>query len=217
MFVSNNLMRAAGLATALSILGGSGASSVTTTNFDFSGSGGLDASYFFNVDGIGLTVTAGTFGRAGTAQIGQYSGGLGVTSEAGDAAAIDGRSKNDILFFSFDQVVRIESVEFTDSDSNDHFRFFYEDAGALTESGSNIQLDGVASYAFGGSWVGTMFGIGAWQRNDNFYIGGINVSKMTTVVPLPSALLLILSALGLLAGVRWQARPSCEGSVSVTT
>jgi hypothetical protein len=212
-------IRALGIAAAFAVFGGSGASSLTTTDFYLGGEGGLQSSYSFNVGGIGLTVTAGTFDPSGVYEgvsgvnVGQYGGGLGVTnSVSGDSHLLDGYGSNDILIFTFDRDVRIVSLDFSYNDDDvggeDQFRFFHEDGGVLESAGaaSMIDIPGgdfYASYVFSAEEFGHLFGVGAVHHGDEFLVKKISVY---TVVPLPATLLLMLSAFGLLGGVGWTAR-----------
>jgi hypothetical protein len=192
------------------------ASVADAATYDFSGRGGLDTSYSFTADGIGLTVTAGTFTtrNGGTvrdgALVGQYGGGLGVTSHTGDSRQVDGMNRNDILIFDFDQDVELESVTFTRVDRNDEFRFFFEDASDdLIDWGGQIDIPGrrLGTYAFALEWVGDQFGIGALDSYDNFFVRGITANAVSAV-PLPGTLALLLSGMALLgaAGVRRKAQ-----------
>ena len=148
-------IRAIGIAAAFAVFGGSAASSLTTTDFYLGGAGDLQSSYSFNVGGIGLTVTAGTFDSSGVhtgvsgEQVGQYGDGLGVTNAmAGDSFLLDGYGSNDILIFTFDREVRVDSLKFAYNDDDtdvtngaDQFRFFHEDGGVLDSAGAPNIID----------------------------------------------------------------------------
>lgn len=217
MSLKFGLIRVVGLAVLFATVGVSKASSVTTANFDLGGNGGLEPSYSFNVNGIGLTVTALTVSDAGVfappVQVGQYSDGLGVTNSVnGDAYLADGLGYNDVLVFTFNRDVRIDSIDFAYNDgeyTGDYFRFYYDKDGALASLG-DFDIPGsdfYSSYLLNDGHIGRLFGIGALGYNHEFLVKGISV---TTVVPLPSALLLTLSAMGLLGGLGWRSRRSGE-------
>ena len=185
-----------GTAAALSIAA-SGVAQATT--FYLGGYGGLASSYSYEQDGIGLSVTAGSFvGDTITedAYVGQYGNGLGVTNYYGDEHFVDGSYENDILLFEFDREVQLEAIAFTYNDGNDDFNFFWEVGSSLTELGE-YAIPGYdwfsVIYAYGIS--GTTFGIGADHYSDEFKVYGIRVSDISQV-PLPLSGLLLLGALG---------------------
>ncbi|WP_420333389.1 VPLPA-CTERM sorting domain-containing protein [Roseibium sp.] len=163
----------------------------------------------YNVDGdvytdgvVNVTVDGGTFNNAGSICLGcgiagQYSTGLGVYSHRGDSHQVDGRGRNDIVKFTFDHEVILEAVTFSYVDRNDEFSFATVDGGPLGVIARNVNIPGTgfATYTFNSIWQGTMFGIGAWDKNDNFKIKALHYSKVN-VVPLPASVLLLGTALG---------------------
>ncbi|WP_434050753.1 MAG: VPLPA-CTERM sorting domain-containing protein [Roseibium sp.] len=162
-----------------------------------------------NVDGktytdgvVNVTVDGGTFNGSGSICLscgvaGQYWGGLGVYSHRGDSHQVDGRNENDIVKFTFDYEVILEAVTFTYVDRKDEFSFATMDGGPLGVIARNVDIpgSGIATYTFNSIWQGTMFGIGAWDKNDNFKIKALHYSKVN-VVPLPASVLLLGSAIG---------------------
>ncbi len=164
----------------------------------------------YNVDGkvytdgvVNVTVDGGTFNGAGSICLscgvaGQYSTGLGVTSHSGDSHQVDGANRNDIVKFTFDYEVILKAVTFSYVDGNDEFSFATMDGGPLGVIARNVNIPGTgfATYTFNSIWQGTMFGIGAWDGNDNFKIKALHYDKVN-VVPLPASVLLLGSAIGI--------------------
>ncbi len=180
------------------------------TSFNFSGNGGLASSYSFTEDGITVDVTPGVFSNGGTVTstglIGQYAGGLGISSHIFDDHQVDGRTRNDLAIFEFSQSVILESVSFSFVDGNDEFSFFFDNEpdGTLDPISFNIDIPGGGTYTFASIWDGTLFGIGAFDGSlftpaDNFKIKGMSVS----VVPLPAALPLYGAGIVILGLVGW--------------
>ena len=153
-------------------------SQASAVTINFAGNGGLANSYSFSSGGVGVDVTATTFNNSGPtgdfAYVGQYSRGLGVTSHYGDSHQVDGRNRNDLLIFDFDQQVTLKSVKFSYVDRYDDFRFFFQDLGSgdLVDFGTQVDIPGTgfATYVFASLWTGTKFGIGAYGKYDNFKV-----------------------------------------------
>ncbi len=173
---------------------------------DFRGYAGLADSYDFFNDGIGVTVTAGIFNSSGNVStggyVGQYSRGLGATTHYYDSHQVDGYHNNDILLFNFDQTVRLHHIVFSYVDWNDRFRFFHDSDGngLLNDFGWNTDIPNSGVYVFNSLWEGTLFGIGAKGKYDNFKIKKIYV----TAVPLPAALPLFAGGLGVFGFLGWR-------------
>ncbi|WP_373085180.1 VPLPA-CTERM sorting domain-containing protein [Sneathiella sp.] len=196
-----------------------------STTFNFGGNGGLAASYAFSEDGIGLTATPGEFQSStigsetvstpGAARVGQYAGGLGVSNPwYFDQHEVDGLINNDVVIFSFDQKVSLETVAFTYFDDevswnwkqgwhsagNDEFSGFLD-----TDNDGLLNLVGInfdANPFNAGGIIGKLFGIGAWDNNDDFKIKSMTVSA----VPLPAALPLYGAGLAVMGFVGWRKR-----------
>ncbi len=105
--------------------------SALSATFDFTGENlSPTSSLSFFDDGIGLTVTAGTFTTASTPSsvnvsrrlVDQDNNGLGADGFL-DGDNIDGRFGNDILIFTFDQEVQLDVIRFGGVDGNDDFAF----------------------------------------------------------------------------------------------
>jgi len=195
-------------AAATLVLSASGAHAATTTfNFNQILIGNRD-SISYTIDGIGLTITAGTFSSNSnpstidfaTRRVSRdFIDGLGADGRR-DIDEVDGRNGNDVLVFTFDTLVRVEEIEFSpfDIDGNDDFAF-----GSV----SGGQFDRIVDFQpvstpfnvnrLGGN-TGVAFGVGAIGRNDNFSITDITVSQ----VPLPAAGWMFLTGLGGLAAIR---------------
>ncbi|MEL7545446.1 MAG: hypothetical protein AAGJ84_02270 [Pseudomonadota bacterium] len=163
----------------------------------------------YTVDGITLTVTAGTFPNAnpsdinfGTRQVDQdFFSGLGADA-FGDGDNVDGSFGNDVLVFSFSRAVKFLSIDFGNVDGNDDFAFGSVSGTLFSrivnfEDVSNAVL--VSTFATMDQATGSSFGIGAIGTFDNFTIQGIEVAA----VPIPAALPLFLSGL---FGLQWFAR-----------
>ena len=184
-----------------------------SVTFDLRGYGGLKPSYEFVVDGVKLTVTAGTFTSTGGVttnfddRVGQYSNGLGATTSRYDAHFVDGYNGNDILVFAFDRKVSFESIRFTYVDFNDDFHFFVSPDGTAANL---ADVSGTSGYPVSSTytftpplWMGTVFGIGAKDANDEFKVKKVTVSvvKPPHKVPVPAALPILAGGLVMLAAV----------------
>jgi hypothetical protein len=192
--------------------------SAATTSFNFSGNTSPGGPInFMSADGIlSLTATATRQDNsgnpiAGNAFLGQYSGGLGVcsgsVSNSGSCSEdhqVDSRGPEEAVLFDFGaQDVTLERVTFSYIGNNDDFSFsfftddntnpgtFYRDI-RLPNNGS------IQTYIFSGTYLGSLFGIGAagisdW--NDEFKIRNIGVSYDVAAVPVPAAAFLFAPAL----------------------
>ncbi len=181
--------------------------SALAATFDFTGSNLFPASSLsFSDDGIGLTVTAGTFTTASNPSsvnvsrrlVDQDNNGLGADGFL-DGDNIDGRFGNDILIFTFDQEVQLDVIRFGGVDGNDDFAFGPVDGLSffrIVDFQDVTDPLNAATFLTGEQRVGTAFGIGAIGNNDDFTIAGLSVSSVATV-PLPaSGLLLGMALLG---------------------
>ena len=132
-----------------------------------------------------------------------------------DAHFVDGHGKNDVLSFFFSQKVRILSVTFAYNRRNDNFAFFFDKSngkdGSLTNDlvwkSKDIPGDSFyGTYSFltlnAPSYIGRLFGIGAFGDGDQFKVASITVQQVSSV-PLPAALPLLLASLG---GLGWFGR-----------
>jgi hypothetical protein len=182
-----------------------GAASAAT--FSFTGSNLSDASSrSYTVDGITVTVTAGTFStwsnpssiNFGSRLVDVDPNGLGADA-GGDGDLVDGSNGNDVLVFTFDRDVTIDSISFGDVGSNDDFAFGTVTGTAFTRI-VNFQdvASSVSTSTFGGDVVGLAFGIGAIGSNDEFTVSGLTVSE----VPLPAAGWMLLAGMGGLAAMK---------------
>ena len=187
------------------------ASQASAATFDFTGVNELDSSSkSFSAGGINLTVTAGTFGTASnpsninfnTRLVDLDPDGLGADGPL-DGDQVDGGGGNDVLVFTFDTTVTIDSIVFGNVDSNDDFSFGSVDGASYTRF---VNFQDVVSPIAASSFLtlaertGTAFGIGAIGPFDNFTIKGLTV----TAVPLPAALPLFMGALSLLGFLGWR-------------
>lgn len=183
-----------------------GASQANAVTFDFTGSDPADSvSKSFTVDGLTVTVTAGTFPsnifgnpnpsniNFNTRLVDQDPNGLGADGVP-DFDQVDGSFGNDVLVFTFSREVFFDEITFGGVDGNDDFAF-----GSVTGNSFLRVVDfqdvvnptAVSGFTTLAERTGTSFGIGAIGPNDNFTVASISV----TPVPLPPALLLLGSAL----------------------
>ncbi|MEM9630349.1 MAG: VPLPA-CTERM sorting domain-containing protein [Pseudomonadota bacterium] len=198
------------LAAAVTTVGGA-ANAVT---FGFGGSSPDSHSKFFTSGGIGLTVTAGTFNgpnpssiNYATRRVDHRNGRLGADGFF-DRGQVDGFWGNDVLVFTFDQNVRIDSISFSNVDGDDDFAFGAV-AGNLFDRFVNFQ--DVENIVFTADFlspaslsVGNSFGIGAIGALDNFRINALTV----TAVPVPAALPLLAGGIGFLGFAGWRRKRS---------
>jgi hypothetical protein len=207
-------LRKAALAAAF-CFGASAASSATVTEtYDLTGSysGTYATSYSFVSDmGNTTVVSANAYNSRGmrrSGYVGQWTGyGIGICnpkrrgctagreSRSRDTHRIDGRGRNEMAIFRFEQDVRIEAITFG-SVSGRPFYDLYTQASGLD---LNERMDGRGSRRVedaGGVFAGSWFGIGAHLSNTAFKLRSITVSYDVAEVPLPAAGGLLLGALG---------------------
>jgi hypothetical protein len=97
--------------------------------------------------------------------VGQYDQGLGVTNSYTDNShTVDASGLSDILLFSFDTIVRPQSIKFGYVDSDDEFEFWFDDLsdGSLDDDfvfSADIPSD--LTYEFTTVYEGDLFGIAA--------------------------------------------------------
>lgn len=224
--MSTKILAAAGLLAVVAV----GSASAATTSFNFSGNtnpGG--ALTFLSADtNISLTATATRQDNngnpiTGNAFLGQSYGGLGVcsgvVSSVGscffDNHQVDSFGPEEAILFNFGaQEVTLDSVTFSHVGSNDDFSFsFFTDDD--TDPGTffqNISLPNNGpnqTYTFFGTYIGSLFGIGAagsYDFNDEFKIKSIGVIYEVAAVPVPAAALLFAPALLGFMGLRRKAK-----------
>ena len=182
-----------------------------------------------------LTVTPITSAGAGTG-IGRWSGGLGIQNTTNDNShTVDGYGLNDLLVLTFASTVKLISATFgyagVEPNSYDDFAFFADDSDPgtslvgdmiflseeMTGSGGtgsyNFTTGTVGTGLYAGSYIGTVFGIGAiydfctetYRGNckttsfDSFKLKSVTVETVPggTIpeVPLPAGVILLFSAL----------------------
>ena len=176
--------------------------------FNFTGSNPFPTSELnFSVDGINLSVTAGTFSSSSNPSninfssrlVDQDPDGLGADASF-DSDQVDGSGGNDVLVFSFARDVRIDQITFGNVDGNDDFAYGTVDGAAFTRLASF--QDVVNPFNLSLILGDNAFGIGAIGSNDNFTITSLTV----TPVPLPAALPLFAGGLGLMGLLGWRRR-----------
>lgn len=237
------LFRSVGVASAVFCAVGLSVSPATATTFDFTrdflASIAPDSSSkTFVVDGIQLTVTAGTFPRNpnpseidfSTRLVDQdFFSGLGADSGLFEDDDIDGNGGNDVLVFSFSPGVVLESIDFGNVDGNDDFAFGavdgttfsrivdFQDVENIVDSTEFPALGLVTASDFG---IGAIGGQGRefQSRKDDFTIQRLTVSLFSpapnpiTVIPAPAALPLLASGLGVFGLVGWRRRKAAQTS-----
>ncbi len=203
-------------ALAILVLSCTSAHAVTTT-FDFLSKtkgytyGTLD----YNVNGIGLSVSAARYKNGEVIDYGkikQYKNhGLAIKNSSGDNThEIDGSGYKDVAYFQFDQDVTVKSISFTHNGSNDQFAYFFDTGADGSLNLIDASLDAnpanpvADTYNFLASQLrtGSLFGFGALGHDDDFKIASISVH--VSAVPLPAGLPLYGAGLALLGFVGWR-------------
>ncbi len=184
--------------------------------FDFAGgSGSQSPTMTFSKSGLTLIVSSYKWDNTGTSvatvgKVGRWPQGLGILSGvSGDDHFIDGRKngsvENELLGFYFSKAVRILSITFSYNDGNDDFAFFFDKnqngnlAGDLVWKTKDIPGSSFyGTYTFAAleskKYIGRLFGIGAYEDNDEFKVASITVNNAPSAVPLPESLPMLLSA-----------------------
>jgi hypothetical protein len=175
----------------------------------------------FTAFGTTFSIDADTFDYSKTSglslnnetdiEITQNNEGLGIDNNnetfcffrcSRDDANVDGKDNNDIFVFSFDDTITLSSVIFENVGSNDDFLFYMPGADNPSQQ---FDISGTSgdegSYSFDNLSLKT-FGIGAYGRNDDFRISGLE-GEAIAPVPLPATLPLLAAGL---AGLGWAAR-----------
>ncbi|HSM42509.1 MAG TPA: VPLPA-CTERM sorting domain-containing protein, partial [Afifellaceae bacterium] len=138
-------------------------------------------------------------------QIGQYSGGLGISQNGSDNHQVDGYGIDELLVLAFSETVRIVSAEFRYVSSDDDFEFWHDNEPNGSLNGDYVftaDIPGSLVYVFAGNYVSSLFGIGATHYSDDFKLYALTVSP----VPLPAALPLFAGAIGAFGASRWRKR-----------
>ena len=190
----NTKLSAALCAGALLVGSAASASVISFTGYNLNDT---SAVRFGNSD-LNVTVRAGTFSgdriNYRNRLVDIDPNGLGADA-LGDGDSVDGSYGNDVLTFSFNQEVRIDSISFTEVDWNDDFSFgavsgrTFEREFSFADVYPNTDLSALLG---ADARTGLTFGIGAIGGNDNFRVSSITVSA----VPLPASGMLLLAALG---------------------
>ena len=195
----------------------------SAATFDFLGFSPDSSSKSFTVDGISVTVTTGTFGDEAGSDIDfdarlvdqGTARGLGSVGDA-DFKQIDGKNGNDVVVFTFDRLVSIETAFLNKIDRRDKFAFGTVESGAFNRIvDRQVATETVDFTGAFGTVTGTSFGIGAIGNRHNFSIASLSVFDATPTpiapqlavtsafapssVPLPAAGLFLLAGIGGLA------------------
>ena len=141
-------------------------------------------------------------------RIGQYNRGLGVHRYGDTSHQVDGYGANDILIFDLAKTTTLTEITFSHVDLNDRFEFFLDTDGdgalELVSSGISIVNNAISGLNAGIATVslanildatGSLFGIGANGKYDNFKIKGLTFAHDAPPIPVPAALPLMATAL----------------------
>ena len=192
------------------------ASAASAATFDFFGDSARSGAKAFTVDGITVTVTAGTFRRENGSAINfdrrdvtQPAGyGLGAQGRRDGHKTIDGKKGNDVLVLTFDQEIILEAISLGRVDRNDKYAFGTVEDGNFNrivtrrKAFETLEVDSLF-----GPLTGTSFAIGAIGNRHNFTLEGLEVTLVegpeieavgpgVAAVPLPASSLLLLAGLG---------------------
>ncbi len=183
------------------------AASAITFNFEAIDPNTPSAStYHMSVDGLDLTITAGSFQAGGNVVTGggekiTFNGanlGLGENGIGVDNRSVDGSGLwKDALIFSFSKNVILESIEFglfRHGHGLSNFQLFTLQGSDLAALGGAFGIPSDGNYGFVGGLIGQIFGVGAPGEWDRFKIQSLTVSEPSPV-PLPAALPLLGGAL----------------------
>lgn len=213
-----SLLKALMVAAPISLF--ASASLAVPITFDFATANVTGSPLNFSSGGVNLSVTAYTYSAPQTLNaavlVDQSTNGLGVCGSkpvgsaggCGTSPMLDGGSAagndNELLKFTFSSVVTLQSVSFSNNDTNDLFDFFLGDPLTLQFS-FLTPIQGQRDYIFANpAPLGSIFAIGLTGDSDQLRIAGMTVLYDVPVVPLPAGFMLLISALAALVGVgRW--------------
>lgn len=202
-----------------------------TFKFDGNGSSSNQASFEYEVDGLKVSVTAGTYGNPNPvgSPISNFNettidlNSWGLISDrdgrGGDEHVVDGRRGNEVILFDFgSKLVELTDARFRWTTSTyycDEYDMYGRcidrrfDANAKFDFFADGIFIGRSTYAaaaniFDGV-VGSVFGIGASKKNTGFKLAGISAEEVAPV-PLPASSLLLIAGLGGLGMMRRKAK-----------
>jgi hypothetical protein len=159
-------------------------------SFDFSTVAHVaTGSLTYTVGGLSVTAAAGSPTALVNARVNagdKNKGGLGVTNSPGDNGAVDGFGFSDLLNLVFSHRVKLISARFAEVDKNDDYDFYTQ---AVFQWHRDLPYNFFVNN-FGGP-VGTKFGFGASESNDDYRLRSITVSP----IPLPGSLVMLITGL----------------------
>ena len=179
------------------------ASEASALTFNFTGSSSNQTS--FNVTGddgitnIPVTGFSTNNGNLTQRKVDRTSSGMGVSSGGSDDNQVDGSGDDEILNFVFGSgSYQLVSATFGSVQSDDAFRLYFN---GVNQGTADIPSNN--TYNFAGTYIGTWFGFGVTESDDDFRISALTFNKVQqgggAAVPEPSTVALLgLCGLGLI-------------------
>lgn len=213
-----------------------GAADAATLKFSvkLGGAAGSSDSYSYSKNGINFSVSAynhsnGVLGDR--IEVTKRAKGLGAKSPGERGALLDGRGSPEMLVFNFEEAVRIKVVAVKNADNKDNLAIASYDGLALEDYRSGVKFrkkrakdglfdgsrtdTGLARFGDKRMFEGNVLGIGAGERDDNFFVKRLRLivdvpdgsagrtsasapvpATPVAPVPVPAGGLLLVGALG---------------------
>ena len=206
---------------ALILASGAASAATLTQTINLEGNGGIAPAFSFGTGDLGVSVDAyihdmGSIGDP--INLAQSSTGLGAIYSGDASDKVDGSGGDEIVRFSFDREVTLESFTVYHFDTSDDFEvaiYAPQSLGGLLKSylsgidetsqncskACNGAKNDLGTITFDPGLVGYSFGIGADEGGDQFKLQSITVSYTSVPsVPLPAAGWMLIAGL---AGLAW--------------
>ncbi|MGC3936962.1 VPLPA-CTERM sorting domain-containing protein [Roseobacter sp. EG26] len=222
---------AAGMtAAALTIFASSASAATMSATFDLTGNdslrynnlsnaldpmtqGGLTATFkagstIGNITGVSNGTTGFTnigVTLANDPHIGRYGGGAGVVNSTGDNDhQVDGSGYRDFIEVVFSQAVRLTSVDFSFFGGNDNMRWLYDaNEDGKIDDGDFISFSQSSDpFTNFGGVSSKVWGIMAFDSNDEWKLRAVTAEYDVPGVPLPAAGWMLIGALGGMGALR---------------